>query len=314
MNTQSFSIFKAIDFGFRMFACNIWLILGLLLVGLAVRFGANVITNIIIHQSGLPSCFTAQELSPIKSEEGYQISEQLKNPFSVSINSVYSPDKQESNIGFTYALDLGNFKIIYSKLEDALEVRVGDIIYSSYKGSYAHMVTCIKQHLFLFLLLLLVSLLGLIFGYILFMGWNRIALDIYDRGTSEFKRVFLVVPLFFTYLITGVLYVAIVAVGSILLIIPGIIWGIKYSFFDLIIIDTGCGPIEALRKSGQLTYGHKWKLFWFTLIYWFITMLSVITIIGPFILASVFFLSRAYIYRTLQGVKKTDEYIASELT
>jgi len=151
------------------------------------------------------------------------------------------------------------------------------------------------------LLLLLIHILALIFAYVLLMGWNRIALDLFDRGSSEFNRIFVTFPLFFTYLIGGILFSLIVSVGMILFIIPGIIWALKYGFFDLEIIDTGCGPMEALSKSGHLTYGHKWHLFLFVLIYMALIAVSVITIIGPFILAYTLFLSRAYIYRTLQG-------------
>ena len=187
------------------------------------------------------------------------------------------------------------------------ESGINDIINTAtvqVKDMYNNISICLsKENMPSAMLILLIHLLALIFGFVLLMGWNRIALDLYDRGTSEFNRIFVTFPFFLSYLIGGFLYSLVTSIGLLLLIIPGIVWGIKYSFFDLMIVDTGCGPVEALSKSGHLTYGHKWQLFLFTVIYFALIAISVITIVGPFILAYILFLSRAYIFRTLQGRK-----------
>ncbi len=46
------------------------------------------------------------------------------------------------------------------------------------------------KNIALSMLVLFIHLLAAIFGFLLLMGWNRIALDLYDRGTSEFNRIF----------------------------------------------------------------------------------------------------------------------------
>ena len=54
--------------------------------------------------------------------------------------------------------------------------------------------------------------------------------------------------------------------GMLLLIIPGIIWGIQYSMINFIIADNpNCGGNEALIRSRKMMYGHKWKMFRFGL-------------------------------------------------
>jgi uncharacterized membrane protein len=183
----------------------------------------------------------------------------------------------------------------------------GDIIMTTTKKVtefYGGVGECFtKENMMPMLLVLLIHLLSIIFIFVLLMGWNQVALDFYDKGTSHFNRIFATFPLFVSYLVAAILYSLVTSLGMFLLIIPGIIWGIKYSFFDLAIVDTHCGPVEALRKSAELTYGHKWQLFFFIIICTLILMVSVVTLIGPFILYYVFFLSRAYIYRTLQGKK-----------
>ncbi len=53
----------------------------------------------------------------------------------------------------------------------------------------------------------------------------------------------------------------IVGIGIILLVIPGIIWGLRYSMFGYYIVMEGAGPVEALQKSATATDGHKGQLF-----------------------------------------------------
>lgn len=72
---------------------------------------------------------------------------------------------------------------------------------------------------------------------------------------------------YFWKLIGGsILYGLIVLVGYLLLIIPGIIWQYKYGMFSYLIIDKDMGPIEAIKESGALMYGNKWKLFFLQLL------------------------------------------------
>lgn len=46
-----------------------------------------------------------------------------------------------------------------------------------------------------------------------------------------------------------------------LLIVPGIVWFVKYMFAGLIMVDRGCTAFDALTESGKKTKGYKWPLF-----------------------------------------------------
>ncbi len=81
------------------------------------------------------------------------------------------------------------------------------------------------------------------------MGLIRIALKLHDNEKGEFADLFSCFPLFFKYLFGSILYVLIAIGGMILLVIPGFIWAIKFSFFSYFIVDKGLGPIEALKKE-----------------------------------------------------------------
>jgi hypothetical protein len=69
-------------------------------------------------------------------------------------------------------------------------------------------------------------------------------------GFSNFPRIWL----------TNFFYALIVMVGLILLIIPGIVWGLKYSPCLIIALDKKLSPIQAIKLSGKITQGYKAKL------------------------------------------------------
>ncbi len=61
-------------------------------------------------------------------------------------------------------------------------------------------------------------------------------------------------------LLTAILYALIVFGGMLLLIVPGLIWGLRYSMSWFAITDKGFSGRAALRLSGKITKGHKGKL------------------------------------------------------
>jgi len=61
--------------------------------------------------------------------------------------------------------------------------------------------------------------------------------------------------LFWRYTWTGILYLLIVLGGLFLLIIPGIVWGIRYVFAPFLVIMEGISGREALSSSKAITTG-----------------------------------------------------------
>ena len=55
--------------------------------------------------------------------------------------------------------------------------------------------------------------------------------------------------LFVTYLVATFLYGLGVAIGLVLLIVPGIMFAVAYWFYGFIIVDTGSDPITALQEA-----------------------------------------------------------------
>lgn len=120
--------------------------------------------------------------------------------------------------------------------------------------------------------------------------------DLYSAKAEEFIR----------YVLGSLLYALIVVAGYILLIIPGIIFGIKYQYYNYLIIDKHLSPMDGIKESGKITQGYKWKLFLFGIVIGLVTLLGLLALfVGIFVAAPVTGLAQAYVYRKLATQKAT---------
>jgi uncharacterized membrane protein len=134
------------------------------------------------------------------------------------------------------------------------------------------------------------------------IGFIRISLRFCDREKGEYADLFSCLPLFFPYLLASILYGLIVVGGMILLVIPGIIWAIKYMFFSYLMVDRRVGPMEAIKGSSAITKGVKGKLFLFLLALMGINLLGAMALlIGLLATIPTSMLATAYVYRKLAG-------------
>ncbi len=96
---------------------------------------------------------------------------------------------------------------------------------------------------------IVLGLIGIVVSVFVYMAFTRIGLRFTAGETADYADLYLSYPLFWKFLGGYILYVLIVLGGLILLIVPGIYWGIKYHFFAYFIIDEGVSPTEALKRS-----------------------------------------------------------------
>lgn len=132
------------------------------------------------------------------------------------------------------------------------------------------------------------------------IGVIVISLKIVDGKKPKLSDIYSHYPLLLNYFLGSLIYGVVTLLGFILLIIPGIIWGIKYQYTTYLIIDRGMSPMDAFRKSGKITQGSKTKLFWLGFAYIGITLLGILAFgIGLVISWPIIALSGAYVYRKL---------------
>ncbi len=107
---------------------------------------------------------------------------------------------------------------------------------------------------------------------------------------------------FWVYLGTIILFMLILLGGFILLIIPGIIFGIMYQFATYFVIDRSLQPIAALKESARITKGHRWALFGFGILCALITILGLMCLIlGILVAIPVTSLAFVHAYRVLSA-------------
>lgn len=155
-----------------------------------------------------------------------------------------------------------------------------------------------------------IQIASFVLSVIIGMGLIKICLRFCDGEKGEFSDLFSCYPLFFKYLVGSILYGLIVAVGLILLIIPGIIWAIKFQFFDYLIVDKGLGPIDALEKSSEITRGVKWDLFLFAILLGIINLMGFLCLlVGLFVTIPITIVAMAFVYRELLPETSQEYYI-----
>lgn len=137
--------------------------------------------------------------------------------------------------------------------------------------------------------------LALVFGLI------GVALSLVDKKKVKFKTFFKTQKFYPQFLLAAILYHLLVAVGLVLLIVPGIIWALQYKFYGYFIAE-GAGPIEAFKKSYRITKGHLWELFWFNVILIGVLILGIMAfVVGIFVAIPVIMNATAHAYRQLGG-------------
>jgi uncharacterized membrane protein len=145
------------------------------------------------------------------------------------------------------------------------------------------------------------GLVSFVVSQLIAIGWIKIALDITDgrpvRAEAVVDRFRLVLP----YLIAALVYAVMVGIGIILLIVPGIILAIVFAFYGFHIVDTGdTNPVEALRRSADITRGHRWQLFLLGLLLLGINILGILLLlVGVLISSAISLLAVAHVYRRL---------------
>jgi len=153
---------------------------------------------------------------------------------------------------------------------------------------------------FVVISVILLEIFGAIISIVVGIGLIKIALSFCDGIKPPIGTLFNGLDCFWRYLGTGILYGLIVLGGFLLLIIPGIIWSVKYSLCYYFVIDKGLGPLDALKASGRATMGVKWQLFGFGIVCGLIVILGLIClIIGVFAAYPTVLVASALVYRQL---------------
>jgi hypothetical protein len=145
---------------------------------------------------------------------------------------------------------------------------------------------------------LLKMLLMLPVQLILQMGMINIALKVYNGESFDLPDFFQTKGNIIQFFIGSFCYSASVLAGILLLIFPAFIWGTKFSFFDVRIVDTGIDGIDGFKDSGKITDGSKMELLMLYLLLLAIQVGGLICLLIGLIPAQIIcFLAKVYAYK-----------------
>ena len=94
-----------------------------------------------------------------------------------------------------------------------------------------------------------------------------------------------------------------IAIGLFLLIVPGLILAMMWLFFGFIIVEQPTtGATDAIRRSAEITRGHRWPLFGLVLLLIGINFIGLLACgVGLLFTYGITAVTLAYAYKTLSG-------------
>ncbi len=150
----------------------------------------------------------------------------------------------------------------------------------------------------------LVNLLATVFLLIVRIGYTKIFLRIYDSENPKFVDIFQEYKTFWRYLGVCILTMLAVLGGLILIIIPGLIWAVRFSFASIIVVDTKMGVVASMKESYAITKGKFWKLLLFWITIGLFNLLGLIFFgVGLLVTVPVSTLASIYVYRELSKAR-----------
>lgn len=146
-----------------------------------------------------------------------------------------------------------------------------------------------------------VALVSAFFTMVVALGVMRMALRFVDGERGELIDLFAKIPLIVPYLIASIIVGLVTTAGFILLVIPGIYWGLRLQFFGWVIVDKEVGALEAMRVSWEITRGSAWQLFLMWWLLFFVNVLGFLVIgIGLLVTVPLSLVAMGHVYRTLE--------------
>lgn len=135
------------------------------------------------------------------------------------------------------------------------------------------------------------------------LGYIKFVLNIVDKKEAKIEQLFNganTINHFVSFVVVSLLVSALIGLGAILLIIPGIILSVGLVFAQYIAAEEKTGIFESLKESWKGTKGNRWKIFWFMIVVAFFNIFGVLAlVIGLVVTIPMTSIMYARLYRQL---------------
>ncbi len=192
------------------------------------------------------------------------------------------------------AISLG-FKLAKKNIIFFIGIFVIVVIISSVSSGIQISLALEKQPM----LYILLNVASFIVNAVIGIGLIKITLEFIDKKKPKFSDLFYLKPLV-NFILGSLIRGVITVIGFILLIIPGIIFSIRLQYVTYLIVDKNLPPVQAVKKSWEMTKGNVWNLFFFTILLFLVNVLgAILLLVGLFITVPLTMLATTFVYRKL---------------
>lgn len=140
--------------------------------------------------------------------------------------------------------------------------------------------------------------------WLLWFSFN-IAKWLFQKVDDFFHEI--TIDRFWKYLVWGILYGLIVFGWCILLLIPWIIFAIRFKFFTYAIVDKWLWPVDALKYSWRITKWRAGEIFWFDCYFlWWNIVWMLCLLVGLVWTSAMTNISTARYYRLISNLYEKD--------
>ena len=134
------------------------------------------------------------------------------------------------------------------------------------------------------------------------LAYIRTAIRIHDGKPVDLSRPADQLADFFPYLLTSIVYSIVLAIGLVLLFVPGVFWALTFGFATLLVVDKRLDTLAAFQESRRLTRGVKGPLFGFGLAMIGVNLIGLIALgVGMLFTIPVSLIAGVHVLRTLQA-------------
>ncbi len=134
------------------------------------------------------------------------------------------------------------------------------------------------------------------------IGFIKIILKLIDGHKAEITELWAYPQYLLRMIGATIVYTIIVAIGFILLIIPGIYLALRLQFYSYYIVDKNAGAMDSLRMSWKATDKNVINIFLFMLLIIGINILGALAlVVGLLITIPVSFIAVTLLYRKLSA-------------
>lgn len=145
-----------------------------------------------------------------------------------------------------------------------------------------------------------VSIISMLVSFAISLGFIKTGLRLSNGQEPTFNDFVPVWPQYWQFVLAAIIFGAIVFVGFVLLIVPGIIAMLGLQFYGYFLAEKGMGAVPSLKASWQATKGSRGNLFLLLIVNGLVCLLGLLVLgIGLFVALPTVMVATAYVYRKL---------------